>query len=102
VPPVESINGDDVCASLKEHRLGVRTRTMEVYEVDAGFFGQFPDAAHRKGQLPRITYPNGKIHVGRNPADDIDYFGSAHSALIAHDFSREQCRDFTVRPEIIW
>jgi hypothetical protein len=50
----------------------------------------------------RITYPNGKIYIGRDLTDDIDYFGSADSALIAADYSREQRRDFTVRREIIW
>ena len=50
----------------------------------------------------RITYPNGKIYIGRDLTDDINYFGSADSALIAQDFTREQRRDFTVRREIIW
>ena len=50
----------------------------------------------------RITYPNGKIYIGKDLTDDIDYFGSANSALIAADFTREQRRDFTVRREIIW
>ena len=50
----------------------------------------------------RITYPNGKIYVGKDLTDSINYFGSANSALIAQDFSREQRRDFTVRKEILW
>jgi putative N-acetylmannosamine-6-phosphate epimerase len=50
----------------------------------------------------RITYPNGKIYIGRDLTDDIDYFGSADSRLIAADFTREQRRDFTIRREIIW
>ena len=50
----------------------------------------------------RITYPNGKVYIGRDLTDDIDYFGSANCALIAADFTREQRRDFTVRREIIW
>lgn len=40
-PPVELINGDDLCELLREHGLGVRTRTVEVYEVDPEFFDQF-------------------------------------------------------------
>ena len=50
----------------------------------------------------RITYPNGKIYVGQDRTDSINYFGSADSALIACDFTREQRRDFTVRREILW
>jgi hypothetical protein len=31
----------------------------------------------------QVTYPNGKIHIGRDLTDDINYFGSADSGLIA-------------------
>jgi hypothetical protein len=50
----------------------------------------------------KITYPNGKIYIGKDLTDSITYFGSAHAALIAADFTREQRRDFTVRREILW
>jgi hypothetical protein len=50
----------------------------------------------------RITYPNGKIYVGKDLTDSINYFGSADSVVIAQDFTREQRRDFTIRREIIW
>jgi len=50
----------------------------------------------------KITYPNGKIYVGRDLTDDINYFGSADSRLIAADFTREQRRNFVVRREILW
>ena len=50
----------------------------------------------------KITYPNGKIYVGQDLTDSINYFGSASSALIASDFTREQRRDFTIRREILW
>jgi hypothetical protein len=50
----------------------------------------------------KITYPNGKIYVGQDRTDSINYFGSANSDRIAADFSREQRRDFTIRREIIW
>jgi len=50
----------------------------------------------------KITYPNGKIYVGKDLTDSINYFGSADSSLIAADFTREQRRDFTVRKEILW
>lgn len=50
----------------------------------------------------KITYPNGKIYVGKDLTDSVTYFGSANSALIAKDFSREQRRDFTIRRQILW
>lgn len=50
----------------------------------------------------KITYPNGKIYVGKDLTDNINYFGSASPALIAADFTREQRRDFTIRREILW
>jgi hypothetical protein len=50
----------------------------------------------------KITYPNGKIHIGKDLTDNVNYFGSADSELIGKDFTREQRRDFTVRKEILW
>ncbi len=50
----------------------------------------------------KITYPNGKIYIGKDLTDSINYFGSADSDLIAADFTREQRRDFTIRKEILW
>lgn len=50
----------------------------------------------------RITYPNGKIYIGQDRTDSINYFGSASSELIAQDFTQEERRDFTIRKEILW
>jgi hypothetical protein len=50
----------------------------------------------------KITYPNGKIYVGKDLTDSINYFGSAAHALIARDFSKGQRKDFTIRREILW
>lgn len=50
----------------------------------------------------KITYPNGKIYVGKDLTDSINYFGSAASVFIEKDFTREQRRDFTIRREILW
>ena len=49
----------------------------------------------------KVTYPNGKIYVGQDGTDTINYFGSAHSA-IARDLTREQRRDVTIRKEVLW
>ncbi len=49
----------------------------------------------------KITYPNGKIYIGKDLTDSINYFGSADSDLIAKDFTREERRDFTIRREML-
>ena len=50
----------------------------------------------------KITYPNGKIYVGKDLTDTLNYFGSADSRLIEKDFTPEQRRDLTIRKEILW
>ncbi|MSO19876.1 MAG: GIY-YIG nuclease family protein [Acidobacteria bacterium] len=50
----------------------------------------------------KITYPNGKIYVGRDITDTIIYFGSVNSKLMAADFTPEQRRDFTARKQLLW
>ena len=50
----------------------------------------------------KITYPNGKIYVGQDVTDSINYFGSASSELMATDFTPEQRRDFTARKQVLW
>ncbi len=50
----------------------------------------------------KITYPNGKIYIGMDLTDSINYFGSANSSLIEADFAREERRDFSIRKEILW
>ena len=50
----------------------------------------------------KITYPNGKIYIGKDLTDTVNYFGSADSKLIEKDFTREQRKDFTIRKEILF
>lgn len=50
----------------------------------------------------KITYPNGKIYVGKDLAYNINYFGSASHAHVAADFTLEEQLDFTVRKEVLW
>ena len=50
----------------------------------------------------RITYPNGKIYIGQDITNSINYFGSASSALIARDFTPEQRKSFTITRDILW
>jgi hypothetical protein len=50
----------------------------------------------------KITYPNGKIYIGKDLTDSITYFGSPNNDLIEKDFTREEKRNFTIKKEIIW
>jgi hypothetical protein len=50
----------------------------------------------------KITYPNGKIYIGKDLTGTLNYFGSANSRLIEQDFTWEQQCDFTIRKEILW
>ncbi|MCE9668816.1 hypothetical protein LY474_13410 [Myxococcus stipitatus] len=50
----------------------------------------------------KVTYPNGKIYIGKDLTNSINYFGSADSRYIALDFDEAARRDFTIRREILW
>ena len=50
----------------------------------------------------RITYPNGKIYVGQDRTNSINYFGSPSDELIARDFTWEQRQTFSVTRDILW
>lgn len=50
----------------------------------------------------KITYPNGKIYIGKDLVDTLNYYGSADSKLIEKDFTREQHKDFSIRKEILF
>lgn len=50
----------------------------------------------------KVTYPNGKIYVGVDVTDTLNYFGSADRRAIESDFTREQRRDFVIRKQILW
>ena len=53
----------------------------------------------------KITYPNGKIYVGRDRTDTLNYMGSVNSELIEADFrahDREARRRNSLRKEIPW
>lgn len=59
--------------------------------------GQF-----RMKYIYKITYPNGKIYIGKDLTGTINYFGSANSDLIQKDFTYEESKDFTIRKEVLW
>ncbi len=50
----------------------------------------------------KITYPNGKIYIGKDLTGTFRYFGSPDSKLLESDFIDEEKKDFTIRREILW
>ena len=50
----------------------------------------------------KITYPNGKIYVGKDLTNTVTYFGSVNSELVAKDFTAQQRIKFTLTREILW
>lgn len=49
----------------------------------------------------KITYPNGKIYIGKDLTNTLTYFGSVNGPLVAKDFSDEERKDFSIRKEIL-
>jgi hypothetical protein len=50
----------------------------------------------------KITYPNGKIYIGKDLTNTFRYFGSPNTKLLESDFTEEEKKDFTIRREILW
>lgn len=55
-----------------------------------------------KKVIYKITYPNGKIYIGKDLTNSLTYFGSVNSDAVAQDFTEEEQRDFTIRKQIIF
>jgi hypothetical protein len=61
------------------------------------------DGKRRWKVIYKITYPNGKIYVGKDLTDTLNYMGSVNSQLIEQDFTtREERRTFILHKEILW
>ena len=56
-------------------------------------------------QIYKITYPTGKIYIGKDLYGSYRYFGSPDKELINSDFanlSKEERRCYSVTKEILW
>ena len=56
-------------------------------------------------QIYKITYPTGKIYIGKDSYGSHRYFGSPDIETINADFmnlSENARRDYSVRKEILW
>ena len=52
-----------------------------------------------------ITYPTGKIYIGKDSVGSHRYFGSPDMDIINTDFlslSEEVRKDYTIRKQILW
>lgn len=50
----------------------------------------------------KITYPNGKIYIGQDRTDDINYFGSPDREVLNKDFPPDKRMSFVVKKDILW
>ena len=56
-------------------------------------------------QIYMITYPTGKIYIGKDSVGSHRYFGSPDMDIINNDFlnlSEEVRKDYTIRKQILW
>jgi hypothetical protein len=56
-------------------------------------------------QVYKITYPTGKIYIGKDSIGSSRYFGNPNMDLVNEDFAQlpvEQRRDYFVRKEVLW
>jgi hypothetical protein len=56
-------------------------------------------------QIYKITYPTGKIYIGKDSVGSFRYFGSPDIDVINADFGNlpeETRKDYAVRKQILW
>ena len=56
-------------------------------------------------QVYKITYPTGKIYIGKDSVGSHRYMGSPGIDVVNHDFARlppEERRSYSVHKEILW
>ena len=56
-------------------------------------------------QVYKITYPTGKIYIGKDSVGSHRYFGSPDMDIVNDDFAtlpEEVRKDYSIRKEILW
>lgn len=56
-------------------------------------------------QVYKITYPTGKIYIGKDSVGSARYMGSPDLHLVNRDFAnlpKSERLDYTIRKEILW
>lgn len=60
---------------------------------------------HFKYVVYRITFPNGKIYIGKDIGESghsLRYFGSWDNEIVSKDFTKKQLLSLTLRKDIIF
>lgn len=60
---------------------------------------------HFKYVIYKITFPNGKIYIGKDiggKGHSLRYFGSWDNAVVAKDFTKEEFTKFSLTKEILF
>lgn len=50
----------------------------------------------------KITYPNGKIYIGKDLTGSLSYFGSANSNYIMADFEFTDIISMEINRDLLW
>jgi hypothetical protein len=56
-------------------------------------------------QIYKITYPTGKIYIGKDSIGSYRYYGSPDMHVVNEDFAKlpeSVRRDYTIRKQILW
>lgn len=56
-------------------------------------------------QIYKITYPTGKIYIGKDSVGSSRYFGSPDMDMVNADFARlpdHVRKDYSVRKQVLW
>ena len=56
-------------------------------------------------QIYKVTYPTGKIYIGKDSVGSYRYYGSPDMHVVNEDFAKlpESARqDYTIRKQILW
>jgi len=66
-------------------------------------YGYSPDVLMK--QIYKITYPTGKIYIGKDSIGSYRYYGSPDMQVVNKDFAKlpeSIRRDYTIRKQILW
>lgn len=50
----------------------------------------------------KITFPTGKIYIGKDATDTLHYYGSVDSSCLESDFSNDLRDHFSIKKELLW
>ena len=56
-------------------------------------------------QIYKITYPTGKIYIGKDSVGSYRYYGSPDMRVVNEDFAKlpePMRKNYTIRKEILW